>query len=195
MAIVITGGCGFIGLNLLRKLLEAPTVRETEIRIVDNLSTSSLDVFEKMINETGLPVKHADSSHNYVVQTKTIPVAIELVTEDVTDIEFAKHICKRCSVVIHLAAQTAVQLSISEPNTDFASNVIGTFNYLEASRQNNVPTFITASSSAVIGNAATSIEDLPLHPISPYGASKAAVEAYCSSFYHSYGIYASNAIF
>jgi len=68
-------------------------------------------------------------------------------------------------------------------------NVVGTFNYLEAARLNSVGRFIFASSGAPAGEVEPPIhEELPLHPVSPYGASKLAGEGYCSAYNKTFGI-------
>jgi len=91
--------------------------------------------------------------------------------------------------VVHLAANTGVGASIADPRRDCVTNVIGTLNYLEACRQGGVKRFIFASSGAPIGNCEPPIhEELPAHPVSPYGASKLAGEAYSSAYMHSFGI-------
>ncbi len=72
---------------------------------------------------------------------------------------------------------------------DCEVNVIGTFNYLEAARQNKVKKFIFASSGAPIGECEPPIhEELAPHPVSPYGASKLAGEAYCSAYNRTFKI-------
>jgi UDP-glucose 4-epimerase len=69
------------------------------------------------------------------------------------------------------------------------SNVIGTFNALEAARLQGVKKFIFASSGAPAGEVEPPIhEELPPHPVSPYGASKLAGEGYCSAYYRTFGI-------
>ena len=69
------------------------------------------------------------------------------------------------------------------------ANVIGTFNYLEAARINNVPRFVFASSGASTGDVEPPIhEELPPHPASPYAASKLAGEGYCSAYYQTFNI-------
>jgi UDP-glucose 4-epimerase len=69
------------------------------------------------------------------------------------------------------------------------ANVVGTFNYLDAARQNRVKRFIFASSGAPAGEVEPPIhEELPPHPVSPYGASKLAGEGYCSAFFKTFGV-------
>ena len=68
-------------------------------------------------------------------------------------------------------------------------NIVGTFNFLQAARHNNVSRFIFASSGAPAGEVVPPIhEELPPHPVSPYGASKLAGEGYCSAFNKTYGV-------
>ena len=75
------------------------------------------------------------------------------------------------------------------PRLDMTLNVVGTFNYLEAARLNNVPRFVFASSGAPAGEVEPPIhEELPPHPVSPYGASKLAGEGYCSAYNKTFGI-------
>jgi UDP-glucose 4-epimerase len=78
---------------------------------------------------------------------------------------------------------------VADPLRDCTTNVVGTLNYLEACRQNGVCRFVFASSGAPVGNCKPPLhEELPAHPVSPYGASKLAGEAYCSSYKQSFGI-------
>jgi len=92
-------------------------------------------------------------------------------------------------VIIHLAANTGVPVSVEKPRLDMECNVIGTFNMLEAARVDGVKRFVFASSGAPAGEVTPPIhEELPSHPVSPYGASKLAGEGYCSAFYKSFGV-------
>jgi UDP-glucose 4-epimerase len=96
---------------------------------------------------------------------------------------------KDIDVIVHLAANTGVEPSVVNPAQDMEINVCGTFNMLEAARQNNVNRFVFASSGAPVGECKPPIhEELAAHPVSPYGASKLAGEGYCSAFYRTYGI-------
>lgn len=90
---------------------------------------------------------------------------------------------------MHFAANTGVGPSVEDPRSDMQANVIGTFNYLEASRLNNCPRFVFASSGAPAGEVEPPIhEELPPHPVSPYGASKLAGEGYCSAYNKTFGV-------
>jgi len=114
---------------------------------------------------------------------------VELVVGDILDEELAVKVTKNADVIIHLAANTGVGPSVENPRADCMANVIGTFNYLEAARINNVSRFVFASSGAPAGEVEPPIhEELPPHPVSPYGASKLAGEGYCSAYYKTFNI-------
>lgn len=173
---LITGGCGFIGRNLVSNLLEE---RGHFIRIVDNLSVGKRDDLA-MVCEFKEPTP---SSLN--IQSSQV----ELVVSDILDYETCLNCCKNTDIIVHLAANTGVGPSVENPRKDMEANVIGTFNMLEAARQNNVKRFIFASSGAPIGECEPPIhEELAPHPVSPYGASKLAGEGYCSAYYRAYGL-------
>jgi UDP-glucose 4-epimerase len=92
-------------------------------------------------------------------------------------------------VVIHLAANTGVPVSVEHPRLDMECNVNGTFNMLEGARAHKVKRFVFASSGAPAGEVEPPIhEELPPHPVSPYGASKLAGEGYCSAYFKSFGL-------
>jgi len=92
--------------------------------------------------------------------------------------------------VFHLAADPNVKTSAENPSESFKLNTIGTFNVLEACRKADVKQIVFTSTSTVYGEAKVipTPEDYPCEPISNYGASKLAGEAYLSSYSHSYGI-------
>ena len=93
-------------------------------------------------------------------------------------------------VVYHLAALGSVPRSVKDPATSHDVNVNGIVNMLLAARDAKVRRFIFASSSSVYGQSKVlpQHEGLPLAPISPYGATKAAGEIYCRAFYETYGL-------
>ena len=165
---LITGGRGFIGTNLIYFLQK--NYPEIKIRILDNASPGS-PLFTPYLRGRG--EKEAE--------------APELIVGDVRDPKICLSSCEGIDTVIHLAANAGVPRSIEEPLFDLESNVLGTFHMLQAARKQNVKKFIFASSAAPLGNVELPIhEERTPHPISPYGASKLAGEAYCQVFYHSY---------
>lgn len=162
-SILITGGCGFIGTNLVKYLAD----RGYRIRILDNLSTGKKE---------------------YVVALN-LPKVPELIIEDIRNKETVDKAVKGIYAVVHLAANSSVIDSVENPKDTWDTNVMGTLNLLEASRQNGVVKFILASSNAVLGEQSPPIDELKIpKPLSPYGASKLATEAFCSSYYHSFGL-------
>ena len=172
---VITGGCGFIGISLIKTLIKE---ENHNIRVLDNLTTGT----KKDLSEACV---YSEVSINNVTEFK----GIELIVGDILDEDLAVKIVKGADVIIHLAANTGVGPSVENPRADCMANVIGTFNYLEAARINNVPRFVFASSGAPAGEVEPPIhEELPSHPVSPYGASKLAGEGYCSAYYKTFNI-------
>lgn len=155
---LVTGGCGFIGSNLVRRLCEA----DCKVRILDNFSV-----------------------------TRDVPDArAEVVEGDVRDRKAVRTAVDGSDVVIHLAAQSGVIPSIEEPYKDFEVNVGGTLNVLLACRDAGTERLVFASSNAALGEVPAPFEEAKVpHPISPYGASKLAGEAYCLAFGGSFGLH------
>ena len=112
-----------------------------------------------------------------------------LIEGDILNENLALNAAQGVDVIVHLAANTGVGPSVENPRKDCLNNVIGTLNYLEAARHNSVKRFIFASSGAPIGECTPPIhEELPAHPVSPYGASKLSGEAYCSAYCRTFGV-------
>jgi len=157
---LVTGGAGFIGSNMVRFLLD----KGLAVRVLDNF-------------ETGKRENLAEISDK-----------IELVEGDIRDKETVAKSVVGADVVYHLAALGSVPRSVADPETTHDVNVNGIFNMLQASRQAKVKRFVFASSSSVYGECPVlpQHEELPLAPISPYGASKAIGEIYCKAFYETY---------
>ncbi len=171
---LITGGCGFIGLSLINHLLRENS--NTKIRVLDNFSTGTEEDLLEVTStiEKGLGTKTA---------------AIKLVEGDIRNYDTCLKCCDGIDVIVHLAANAGVAPSVEDPRYDMEVNVNGTFNMLEAAKQNNVKKFIFASSGATIGEAGPPIhEEKVQKPVSPYGASKLAGEAYCSAYFRTFGI-------
>lgn len=178
---VITGGCGFIGTNLVEAILDQPG---NTICIVDNLSVGTRDALGTVAAFDEIPRGR--------VLTRTSRDAWqrnELLVGDIRDRELASAVVRGADVIVHLAASTGILTSIEDPLRDCEENVLGTLHYLEAARDAGVPRFVLASSGAAIGECEPPIhEDLPARPVAPYGASKVACEAYCSAYFKTFGI-------
>jgi len=158
--VLVTGGCGFIGANLIPRL-EALGYK---INVLDNLSKGSLD---------------------YIKNTNA-----RIFVGDIRDRKIVTEALAGVSSVIHLAAYGSVVESVNDPVENFDINVIGTFTLLDECRKSHIEKIIFSSTGgALMGNTLPPVdEDSVPKPISPYGSSKLCCEAYCSSFSHSYGI-------
>ena len=152
--VLVTGGAGFIGSNLVRGLLESGD----EVRVLDNFSTGN------RANLDGL--------------------GIEIVEGELRSYERVHNAVRRTEVVYHLGALGSVPRSVQDPLTSSAVNVEGTLNVLLAARDEGVRRVVFSSSTSVYGSSRqlpTTEESAP-DPISPYGVAKLAAERYCISF-------------
>jgi UDP-glucose 4-epimerase len=178
MRILITGGLGFIGTNLVKFLYEKKTI--SKIIIIDNYSKIKKPQFDDLDN-----IKYFSNKTLYKENKKRINV----IKANIKDYKFAEKICDGIDYVIHLAAEPGVDISVNQPKLAFDINVNGAFNYLESSRINNVKNFIFASSGSVFGSAKPPMkETFAKDPISPYGSSKLSIESFCGSYSSVYGI-------
>jgi UDP-glucose 4-epimerase len=169
---LITGGCGFIGTSLIRRLLSEGGHK---IKVLDNLSVGSKQDLASVCHFSETPHKDIHT--------------VDLVTGDIRDPDVCETCCKNIDIVVHLAANTGVPASVENPRVDMESNVVGTFNMLEGARIHDVKRFVFASSGAPAGECEPPIhEELPPHPVSPYGASKLAGEGYCSAYCKTFGV-------
>jgi UDP-glucose 4-epimerase len=158
--VLVTGGAGFIGVNL------APVLAEQgyATRCFDNFSTGRREDSERAGYD-------------------------EIVEGDILDAAALAEATRGCTRVVHLAAQSGVPASVADPIHDCAVNVRGTLHALLAARDAGVGGFVLASSSAPLGEITPPAhEGLVPRPTSPYGASKLAGEGYCSAFAGSYGL-------
>ena len=176
---LVTGGLGFIGRNLIDDL-----VKEGGhfVRIVDNLKVGSREDLANVCSFTEVDATdiaiHENGAHG-----------VELIVGDIMDANLALKVCKGFDVIVHLAANTGVAPSVQNPRMDCETNVLGTLNYLEAARHCGVSRFVFASSGAPAGEVEPPIhEEMPAHPVSPYGASKLAGEGYCSAYFRTFGV-------
>ncbi len=158
MAILVTGGAGFIGSHLVDRLVE----EGKEVVILDNLSS-------------GVSFLNPDA------EFIKVDLADRLKLEDV----FRK---KDFSEVWHIAANPDVRIGSENPDEIYRNNILATYNLLEVMRKNNVDKIIFTSTSTVYGEAEVipTPEDYPTVPISIYGASKLACEALISSYCHTF---------
>ncbi|MFH0973642.1 MAG: NAD-dependent epimerase/dehydratase family protein [Candidatus Micrarchaeota archaeon] len=159
---MITGGAGFIGSALARRLL-----RGNSVVVFDNFSSGSPSNFPES--------KKLKSIRGDIRNSTALNRALR---------------GAECDCVYHFAADPDVRGCTAHPRESFAINVAGTLNVLEACRKNDVRRLVFASSSVVYGDATRipTPETAPLAPISVYGASKAAGEAYCAAFAETYGL-------
>lgn len=159
---LVTGGAGFIGSNLVDRLLELGH----RVRVIDNFST-------------GLRTNLAH-----------VQDSVELIEGDIQSYERVHNSVLGIDFVVHLAALPSVPRSVQDPLTSHQVNTTGTLNVLSAARDAGVKRVVIASSSSVYGAnpALPKREDMTLLPISPYGASKVAAESYCRAFSEVYGL-------
>ncbi|NOZ69373.1 MAG: NAD-dependent epimerase/dehydratase family protein [Deferribacteres bacterium] len=188
--LLITGGCGFIGTNLLDYMLKKGFTR---FRILDNLSVGRIEDLESVLGEQGTFEKREETDKiTYNLSSLQSPSAraeVELYIGDIRNPEDCNQSTENTSAVIHLAAQSGVPVSVKDPLFDCEMNVTGTLNILEACRKNGVKRFVFASSGAPLGEIEPPVHEQKVpRPVSPYGASKLAGEAYCSAYCKTFGI-------
>jgi len=184
--ILITGGAGFIGINLAARQLDAGKT----VTVLDNFSRRGSD-----LNAEWLRQRYATPR-------------LRVVRADIcTDQEVLQNEVNRADVVFHLAAQVAVTLSVTDPRHDFEVNALGTFNVLDAARRRPTPPIVVyASTNKVYGKMADVAieqrgdryayrdlphgvdESRPLEFYSPYGCSKGAGDQYMMDFERIYGV-------
>jgi UDP-glucose 4-epimerase len=152
--VLVTGGGGFIGSNLVRALLE----RGDDVRVLDNFSTGN----RANLNDLG----------------------VEVIEGELRSYERVHNAVRGVEVVYHLGALGSVPRSVQDPLTSSAVNVEGTLNVLLAARDEGVRRVVYSSSSSVYGTRRELpvTEEQPPDPLSPYGVAKLAAERYCVSF-------------
>ena len=159
---LVTGGAGFIGSNICRKLIS----QNCFVRIVDNLLTGKKSNLSDIIDK------------------------IEFIEADMGDEQVANAAMKDIDVVLHQGALPSVPLSVDNPAATHKHCVDATFTLLLAARDSGVKRFVYAASSSAYGDTPTlpKIESMLPVPLSPYAVGKLVGEYYCSVFYQVYNL-------
>ncbi len=173
MLLLVTGGCGFIGTNFIRYLLAWD--RETSIVNLDKLTYA------------GNPANLADVPRRFGTERYTF------VHGDVGDGGLVRELLasRPFDAVVHFAAESHVDRSISDATPFVVTNVLGTQTLLDAVRQARIPRYVQISTDEVYGTLGPEgafREDTPLAPNSPYSASKAGADLLVRAAYETYGM-------
>ena len=158
---IVTGGAGFIGSNLVNKLLEDGH----EVKVIDNESSDAHDN----------PYWNGEAE-NYNI--------------DIFDYEKLKAVMEDVDVIFHLAAEARIQPAIENPRLAVQTNVLGTCNVLQAARENGVKRVVYSSTSSAYGlaNPIPNTEDMPKDCLNPYSVSKTAGEELCKMYSDLFGL-------
>ena len=161
-AVLVTGGCGFIGSHLVRALVESGA----RVRVLDDLSSGKRENVEEVLDR------------------------IELIRDDLRDPAACKRAVQGVRHVYHQGAVPSVPRSVEEPERTFQVNVVGSHQLLLAAREAKVQRLVMASSSSVYGNLPVlpKHEELAPQPASPYAAQKLAMEQLGMAFARSLGL-------
>lgn len=171
----ITGGLGFIGTNLIKELSKKRSFERDQIFLYDNFSNANFDEIKRILSKKKV-VKIIKKKNDYD-EKKPYLYVFKGSVEEKNNLEIY---AKNFDYLIHLAANTGVQISIQDPMNDCVKNIIGTLNFLNLYKSNKKGKFVIASSGAPVGEGLP-----PFHegsftkPISPYGVSKLTKEGYC----------------
>jgi dTDP-glucose 4,6-dehydratase len=168
--VLVTGGAGFIGSNFINYILDER----------DDYNIINLDKLTYAGNLENLIVSEKKENYHFV-------------KGDITNSELVDYLFRRFEIkyVINFAAESHVDRSILGSEIFFRSNVLGTNVLLEASRKYEVEKFLQVSTDEVYGSLGKEglfTENTPLHPNSPYSASKASADMMTLSFYHTFGV-------
>lgn len=165
MRILVTGGAGFIGSNLVEALLQDERV--TLVRVLDNLSTGLLKNIEPFLTNPKL----------------------DWVLGDIRDWETCVKVCEGIDAIAHQAALGSVPRSINDPVTTNAVNISGALNIFTAAQQLGITKIVYAASSSTYGDSKIlpKQEDVIGKPLSPYAVTKLVNELYADVFHKTYG--------
>jgi dTDP-glucose 4,6-dehydratase len=169
MKVLVTGGCGFIGSNFIRYLVQQ----------VDDYQVVNMDA----LTYAGNPANLADLWEN---------PRYTFVRGDICDRPLVEHlITSGVDAIVHMAAESHVDRSILDPAGFVRTNVLGTQTLLEAARKGSISRFIHVSTDEVYGSLGPVdqfTEQSPLAPNSPYAASKAAADLLVHAYVQTYGV-------
>jgi UDP-glucose 4-epimerase len=159
---LITGGAGFIGSNIARKLVGLGE----EVVILDDFSTGKRENLDD------------------------IKDCVKVIEGDICDIGIVRQATAGADYVLHHAAVVSVVRSVEDPLRSNAVNIDGTLNCLQVAREAGVRRFVYAASSSAYGDSAElpKREDMAANPLSPYGVAKLVGEMYCKVYYDIYGL-------
>jgi UDP-N-acetylglucosamine/UDP-N-acetylgalactosamine 4-epimerase len=162
-AVLVTGGAGFIGSNLVEALL----AQGAEVTCLDNFATGHRRNIESFLNKPGF----------------------RLIEGDIRDEQSCREACKGQKFVFHQAALGSVPRSINDPVTTNAVNISGMLNMLIASRDAGIERFVYAASSSTYGDSESlpKVEEVIGKPLSPYAITKYVNELYADVFARTYG--------
>jgi len=167
MQLLVTGGAGFIGCNFIRQVLE--THPDYKVINLDKLTYAGNPENLKTIEE------HA----NY-----------QFVQGDICDPQVVHDCMKGVDTIVNFAAETHVDRSLMQPESFIKTDIYGTYNLLEAAKQHHVSRYIQISTDEVYGSIDSGqfTENSPIHPNSPYAASKAAADLVAQSYFRSFSL-------
>jgi UDP-glucose 4-epimerase len=160
--VLVTGGAGFIGSHIVRRMLDL----DHEVVVLDNFSTGRRSNLDAVLSD------------------------IDVSEGDVGCLEHVEQAIAGCDAVFHQAALPSVPRSIADPLSSHRANATGTLNVLVAARDAGARRVVIASSSSVYGSVPDlpKRESMPTLPMSPYAVSKLAAESYCRSWFDLYGL-------
>lgn len=163
--LLITGGCGFIGSNFVRRFLKGNP--DWSVRNLDKLT------YAGNLENT----KEHEGSERY-----------EFLQGDICDPKVVVEAVSGVDAIIHFAAETHVDRSIDDPDAFLLTNVLGTKNLLDAALKAKIERFVHISTDEVYGSLreGSAAEDWPMAPNSPYSASKASGDLFVRSYWKTY---------
>jgi UDP-N-acetylglucosamine/UDP-N-acetylgalactosamine 4-epimerase len=166
MRILVTGGAGFIGSNLVAKLLQDERV--SAVRVLDNLATGSTQNIEEF------------KTHE----------RFQFMEADIRSYETCLQACESIDLITHQAALGSVPRSINDPLTTNDVNITGTLNIFTAAKEKNIKRVVYAASSSTYGDhpGLPKIEDKIGNPLSPYAVTKYVNELYARVYAGLYGM-------